>query len=110
MSDIFVEAEYVLAELDIMLAAELATLVSTVKAPWLCLSSIKVLVVVVVVARLDLDSWASGLAVIHVPPSASNWKSISPLSIAVSTDIVSSPCNEVVVILTSSFSGTLAGI
>jgi hypothetical protein len=71
MSDTFVEAEYVLAELDIMLAAELATLVSTVNAPWLYLSSMRVLVVVVV-ARLDLDSRAIGFAEIHVPPSVSN--------------------------------------
>lgn len=51
-----VEADWMLAAEDIMLAAELATLVSKVNAPLLNRSSTRVLVAVVVVAKLVLDS------------------------------------------------------
>jgi hypothetical protein len=57
MSDeVVVDADWMLAAEDIMLAAELATLVSRVNAPLLNRSSTRVLAAVVVVAKLVLDS------------------------------------------------------
>jgi hypothetical protein len=84
----------VLAKLDVMLAAELATLVSMVKAPWLYRSSMRV----VVVARLDFDSWAREFAGTQATLLRWTSKSIKPLSIAVSTEQLSSTGIEVIAI------------
>jgi hypothetical protein len=53
---VLVTAEQTLISLDAMLVAELATLVSTVRAPWLKRRLFGPLIAVVVLVRLDLES------------------------------------------------------
>jgi hypothetical protein len=100
----------VLAALDIILVAELATLVSTVKAPWLNRRLTEVLIAVVVLARLVLESWPSGFAEIWDTLLKSNSKSITPPSITALTADTSSLPTAAVVAETRSSSGTFFGI
>jgi hypothetical protein len=121
--EVAVEADWMLPVEDIILAAELATLVSSVNAPWLYWlyrSSIRVLAAVVIVERLARDSCAMGWAEIHTPLSVSKSKSMAVLSTEVSTMPLSSPTVGPGVGVvgsvrtgvggTSSSSGTFAGI